>query len=322
MAVDLLDRVFLMPLPGAQWRVLAQYAKHADGTTAEAWPTLATLAAAIGIAPDNVKRHRAALVRAGHLVPAGRRGRAVVYRVTLPELSTLQAAFRKRRSELENILGAVPQDDIGPASDGDDIVTVCTISGQLKGADIIATTDRCRDNIVTSSKTGGDNIDLNAVTISTERGDDIDVYKSRSKSLKEVPKKVRARKARTPPLVGDDALQCNGRRGRRDSTTLAAWLQANGGGTAIADHPTVRKWQADTAVDWDFLRLAWRDFKGYWTTGAGRDKTKTDWPATFRNFVATAGYGLWVCDGSGCRLTTKGEMAKRIMEAEDREHAA
>jgi hypothetical protein len=65
-------------------------------------------------------------------------------------------------------------------------------------------------------------------------------------------------------------------------------------------------------LPFDFLRLAWLEFRRYHTEGLGKDKRQKDWRQTFRNYVEKNYLKLWFIDNGDYRLTTVGAQAQKL----------
>lgn len=67
----------------------------------------------------------------------------------------------------------------------------------------------------------------------------------------------------------------------------------------------------------DFVALAWRKFKERYTQGRSASKRYVLWRQVFREAVESNWLKLWWIDRDGVKLTTAGESARRIMQAEE-----
>lgn len=67
----------------------------------------------------------------------------------------------------------------------------------------------------------------------------------------------------------------------------------------------------------DFVALAWRKFKERYTQGRSASKRYVLWRQVFREAVESNWLKLWWIDSDGVKLTTAGESARRIMQAEE-----
>lgn len=102
---------------------------------------------------------------------------------------------------------------------------------------------------------------------------------------------------------------------KKTDITLQAFLEqceATGAEAIPADAP-VFAYAEKVGISRDMLNVAWQEFKGYWKTGDGKAKRKSDWPGTFYNSVKQNRGKLWyVKDGEAAQWTTVGEQARRV----------
>lgn len=103
-----------------------------------------------------------------------------------------------------------------------------------------------------------------------------------------------------------------GRDGKK--TTFAKFIETckAKGEKAIPDDDPVFKYAETVGIDTEMLEIAWREFKGYWLTGEGKSKRRTDWRGTYLNAVKQNRARLWfIRPGENASWTTVGEQAKR-----------
>lgn len=109
---------------------------------------------------------------------------------------------------------------------------------------------------------------------------------------------------------------------RRPQVELDTWLDS-----LPADEPAVKPddpvfgYARDAGIPANFIELAWFRFSEEMRIGHKRQR---DWRAHFRNSIRGQWYKLWwfdLADGGRCKLTTKGEQARRAFEAERRDAA-
>src|SRR5580704_3980737 len=82
--------------------VLVGMASYGSEENLEVFPMIETLAERVGMGQTSVRAHLADLLEVGEIERVGKRGRAIVYRITcrwrsMPEYSTLPAAVSRRR---------------------------------------------------------------------------------------------------------------------------------------------------------------------------------------------------------------------------------
>jgi len=65
-------------------------------------------------------------------------------------------------------------------------------------------------------------------------------------------------------------------------------------------------------LPFEFLRLAWLEFRRKHTEGSGSAKKQKDWRMTFRNYVEGNYLKLWFLDAGEYRLTTVGAQAQKL----------
>lgn len=70
-------------------------------------------------------------------------------------------------------------------------------------------------------------------------------------------------------------------------------------------------------LPFDFLRLAWLEFRRKHSEGSGSSKKQKDWRQTFRNYVEGNFLKLWFLDAGEFRLTTVGAQAQKLHEADN-----
>lgn len=142
-------------------------------------------------------------------------------------------------------------------------------------------------------------------------------------------------KTRIPPLPpcgggGPDDADGDGARpstdaeagvGDRGSRTPAigikAWLDRcrERGEKPVPDGSAALVYAAQAGIPPEFLALHWREFK---TRHAESKKRYRDWRAALLNSIRGNWYGLWLLHSDGtCRLSTKGEQARRVQQASE-----
>ncbi|MCA3787161.1 hypothetical protein, partial [Burkholderia sp.] len=106
------------------------------------------------------------------------------------------------------------------------------------------------------------------------------------------------------------------KRPKRNEVTFAEYVatcKARGVRVSPSDGDPIEKWAKDVGVPFDFLPLAWEEFKDRYRSNS---KRYVDWLAVFRNAVKNDWLHLWYFNANGeCRLTTAGEQRRREMEA-------
>jgi len=111
------------------------------------------------------------------------------------------------------------------------------------------------------------------------------------------------------------------RRPKAEEVTLAEWLdQVHAKGEkAIPTSDTVFAYADAIGLPREFLHLAWAEFKARYTAEpvkGQRPKTYTDWRAVFRKAVKEGWLRLWFLDGQQYALTTAGQQAQRLLQAQ------
>ena len=110
------------------------------------------------------------------------------------------------------------------------------------------------------------------------------------------------------------------RRGRAPSPslTLRSWLErvvAEEGCAIDLDDP-VHTYAEDARIPPEFIELQWFEFKQRYLP---TNKLQPDWRAKFRNSVRSNWFHLWyVKEGEEAKLTTVGEQAWRVFQAQAR----
>lgn len=102
---------------------------------------------------------------------------------------------------------------------------------------------------------------------------------------------------------------------------IKAWLERckEAGEKPIPEGSPALRYAADAGIPPEYVALHWREFKA---RHADSGKRYRDWRQVFLNSLRGNWYGLWLLHSDGaCRLSTKGEQARRVAEASQREVA-
>lgn len=101
-------------------------------------------------------------------------------------------------------------------------------------------------------------------------------------------------------------------KGGRAAVSFKAWADAErkAGRSLVPDDDPVIAYADEVGIPQDFLALAWQEFKVRYTQPDA--KRYKDWRAVFRKAVRGNWMRLWILDGTGYRLSTVGEQARRV----------
>ncbi len=99
------------------------------------------------------------------------------------------------------------------------------------------------------------------------------------------------------------------------SVTFRTWLQrvTDADEDAIAPDDPVFAYAETAGIPGDFIALHWHEFKAHYLSA---DKRYKDWRAVFRKSVRGNWFRLWVMRDGQTVLTTVGQQAMRVMQAE------
>ncbi|PTT89008.1 hypothetical protein DBR42_08655, partial [Pelomonas sp. HMWF004] len=98
---------------------------------------------------------------------------------------------------------------------------------------------------------------------------------------------------------------------------LQSWLDAvqASGQDAVPEDDEVFSYADTVGLPRSFVALCWREFKRRQLKSGKRQR---DWRERFRECVTGNWYGLWLlAAGQDARLSTNGEQARRLFEAQD-----